>query len=478
MEEAIQPREVFRYFEEISKIPRGSGNQKKISDYCLAFAKEHGLKAEQDDALNVIIYKDGTAGYETAEPVILQGHLDMVCQKTEESTIDFLKDGVELYRDGDWIRAKGTTLGADNGIAVAMMLSILESNTIPHPPIEAVFTTDEEVGMLGAMELSMNKLHGRKMINMDSEEEDVLTVSCAGGSEIALEIPLCREEKTGMPIRVSVKGLKGGHSGVEIDKGRVNAAILLARILQAVRCVVPFSLVSMNGGDKANAIPRNATAILMAEDKDKLLEELVRYGAIIKEEIAVREPEFVLETEVLVEAGEKAMLTEVSDKLIALLLCAPSGVQEMSAEIPNLVETSLNLGVLKTEEDMVTVSFALRSNKQSALTALERKVLTYASCTECKTSLYGQYPPWEFKSDSSLQTLYKEAYKTHFGKDPKVEAIHAGLECGVFASALSGMDCISVGPNLYDVHTTEERMSISSVERIYHVVLDVLKSCK
>ncbi|MBO5364927.1 MAG: aminoacyl-histidine dipeptidase [Clostridia bacterium] len=474
----IQPREVFRYFEEISGIPRGSGNQEKISDYCLEFAREHGFKAERDSAFNVIIYKDGTPGYEAAEPVILQGHLDMVCQKEEDHPIDFEKDGLDLCRDGDYIKARGTTLGGDNGIAVAMMLAILASNTISHPPIEAVFTTDEEVGMLGAMALDMSKLKGRKMINMDSEEEDILTVSCAGGSEISMEIPLKREEKSGVYIRISVKGFKGGHSGVEIHKGRINANGLLARILQNAKSVAPFSLVSIDGGDKANAIPRSGTAILVTEDAAAFLQEVDRYGTIVKEELSAREPDFVLETEILPEPAGKAMVPEFSERLLYLLLCAPNGVQEMSVEIPNLVETSLNLGVLKTEAEQTTLCFALRSNKQSALTALEQRLLTFASCAECKTKLYGQYPPWEFKSDSALQTLYKEAYQKQFGKEPKVEAIHAGLECGVFAAALSGMDCISIGPNLYDVHTTEERMSISSVERIYGVVLDVLKSCQ
>ncbi len=474
----IEPRAVFAYFEEISAIPHGSGDMEKISDYCLAFAKEHGLKAERDDARNVVIYKDGTAGYESTEPVILQGHLDMVCQKTEDRCIDFLKDGLEIYQDGDFLKARGTTLGGDNGIAVAMILSILASDNIPHPPLEAVFTTDEEIGMLGAMELSMDKLKGRKMINMDSEEEDVLTVSCAGGSEISMEIPLERTEVKGTLIRVSVKGLKGGHSGVEIHQGRVNASSLLARILQQMKGKVPYSLVSIQGGDKANAIPRSAEVLLVTEKPDAFREALFEYEAVIRHEIGVREPNFVLESEIVQNQDARAILPELSDKLLFLLLCTPNGVQEMSAEISGLVETSLNLGVVKTEEEKAILCFALRSNKQSALTALEQKLLAFASYVDCKASLYGQYPPWEFQSDSAMQALYKEAYQKHLGKEPKVEAIHAGLECGVFASALDGLDCISIVPNLYDVHTTEERMSISSVKRIYEVVLDVLKACQ
>ncbi len=476
--EGLSPERVFAYFEELSAVPRGSGDREKICEYCLNFAKARGLRGERDSACNVVIYKDGTAGYETADPVILQGHLDMVCQKTEDCTIDFLTDGLKLSVDGDFVSAEGTTLGADNGIAVAMVLAILESDSIPHPPIEAVFTTDEEIGMLGAMELDMTKLKGRKMINIDSEDEDILTVSCAGGSEVTLDIPLTRENRDGQVVRVSVKGLKGGHSGVEIDKGRVNANLLLGRILQYAKGITEFGVVSLSGGDKGNAIPRNATAELVVADADRLVNRLQEYETVIRQEIAAREPDFALDVEVLPELSGSAICRDLSEKLVYLLLCAPNGVQEMSMEIPGLVETSLNLGVLKTEEEKITLCFALRSNKQSALTALEEKVVAYSSCVPCKATLSGQYPPWEFKSDSVLQQVYQEAYRRKLGKEIQVEAIHAGLECGVFAAGLPGLDCVSVGPDLFDIHTTEERMSISSVQRVYELILDVLEKCK
>lgn len=475
--EGLEPNRVFAYFEEISKIPRGSGNREKISQYCLDFAENHGLKAERDEACNVIIYKDGTPGYENAKPVILQGHLDMVCQSMPGSSFDFTKDPITLIKDEDFITADGTTLGADNGIAVSMMLAILESDSIAHPPIEAVFTTDEEVGMLGAMELDMSKLKGRLMINIDSEDEDILTVSCAGGSEVCLEIPYTLEERKGDRVRIAVKGLKGGHSGVEIDKGRVNANLLMGRILQYTKGITSFGVTSVDGGDKGNAIPRTAVAEIVCDDGETLAKELRQYGEIVKKEIAAREPEFELEIQV-VSGGGKVLSGNLGEKLIYLLLCAPNGVQEMSADISGLVETSLNLGVLKTDEDAIRLCFALRSNKQSALTALEEKVIAFATCVPCRATTSGQYPPWEFKSDSVLQTMYMDAYRSRFQKEMQVEAIHAGLECGVFAAGLPGLDCISVGPNLVDIHTTEERMSISSVERIYRVVLDVLEKCK
>lgn len=475
--EGIEPNRVFAYFEEISKIPRGSGDRERISQYCLDFAEKHGLKAERDDACNVIIYKDGTRGYENAKPVILQGHLDMVCQKTEGSEFDFAKDPITLMKDGDFITADGTTLGADNGIAVSMMFAILESDSIPHPPLEVVFTTDEEVGMLGAMELDMSKLKGRLMINIDSEDEEILTVSCAGGSEVCLEIPYAMQARSGNRVRVIVQGLKGGHSGVEIDKGRVNANLLMGRILQYAKGITPFGVTSVNGGDKGNAIPRTSVAEIVCDDGEAVVKALRQYGEILKKEISAREPEFELDIEMISGCG-KVLADDLGEKLIYLLLCAPNGVQEMSAEIPGLVETSLNLGVLKTDEDAIRLCFALRSNKQSALTALEEKVVAFANCIPCKSTLSGQYPPWEFKNDSVLQKMYIDAYRNRFQKEMQVEAIHAGLECGVFAAGLSGLDCISVGPNLVDIHTTEERMSISSVARVYRVVLDILEKCK
>ncbi len=475
--EGLKPNRVFAYFEEISKVPRGSGDREKISQYCLEFAERNGLRAERDEAFNVIIYKDGTPGYENAKPVILQGHLDMVCQSMSGSSFDFEKDPITLLREGDFITADGTTLGADNGIAVSMMLAILESDSIPHPPLEAVFTTDEEIGMLGAMELNMTKLKGRLMINIDSEDEDILTVSCAGGSEVHLEIPYTTEERSGERVCLTVKGLKGGHSGVEIDKGRVNANILMGRILQYAKGITSFGVASLDGGDKGNAIPRTSEAELICDDAETLVNALRQYGEIIQKEIAVREPDFVLETEIL-SGGGTVLAGDLGDKVMYLLLCAPNGVQEMSAEIPGLVETSLNLGVLKTEKDVLRLCFALRSNKQSALTALEEKVVAFATCIPGKATISGQYPPWEFKNDSVLQKMYRDAYRNRFQKEMQVEAIHAGLECGVFAAGLPGLDCISVGPNLADIHTTEEKMSISSVERVYQVVQDVLKECK
>ena len=479
----LNPQEVFKYFYEISEIPRGSGNMTAIADYCMNFAKKHSLKAVRDKANNVVIYKNGTCGLKNAEPVILQGHLDMVCQKTEDCDIDFLRDGLKLYTDGDFLKAEGTTLGADNGIAVAMILSILESNDIAHPPIEAVFTTDEEIGLIGAGALDKSLLSAKKMINLDSEDMDIITVSCAGGSDFEATVPFKRVSFSGTKVNISIGGLKGGHSGVMINCGRVNADILAARILNQLNILSmldsenSFELISINGGDKGNAIPLKCEIELCAKNPEKLKKDALSYIEIIKNEISHREPQFEA-TVTIGEAGEFQTIADIKDNIIRTILCIPNGVIDMSAEIEGLVETSLNLGILKTEEDKIIMASALRSNKKSALKFLEDKMIAYFGNMPCEIKTGGHYPPWEFNPDSKLVELYKEHFQKEFGSEPVVEAIHAGLECGIFADAIDGFDCISVGPKAYDIHTVNERLSISSTEALYKLLIKILANCK
>lgn len=476
--EGLSPERVFKYFEEISSIPRGSGNMERISRYCVDFAEAHSLKVTRDGANNVVIFKGGSAGYEDSQPVILQGHLDMVCQKTAECDIDFEKDGIDVYVDGDFVRANGTTLGADNGIAIAMIMAVLESDTIAHPPIEAVFTTDEEIGLIGAGKLDMSVLSGKKMINIDSEDPSVLTVSCAGGSDFMLILPFERKAARGRKVVISLNGLQGGHSGVCIDKGRVNADVLMGRVLNYAKSAADFGIVSVSGGDKGNAIPLACVAELISEKAEVLAEKTAEYLDVIKAEISAREPGFEYSVSVTDGAEDKVLDPAAGDKLIFTLLCAPNGVQEMSAEIDGLVETSLNLGVLRTEESRAVMQFALRSNKQSALCFLEEKLLSFAGMLRCETETGGHYPPWEYKEKSELQKMYKTAYAEKHGEEPAVEAIHAGLECGLFSSAIDGIDCISIGPRMYDIHTVNERLSISSTAETFEVLKSVLKMCK
>ncbi len=474
----LKPQKVFEYFEKLSSIPRGSGDMEKISKFCVEFAKEHSLKYVHDDSNNVIIYKDATEGYEKSSTVILQGHLDMVCQKDEGVNIDFEKDGIEVYIDGDYIRAKGTTLGADNGIAVAYALAILDSKEISHPALEVVFTTDEEIGMLGAMDLDMSKLSGKRMINMDMEGESTITISCAGGSDFGVSIPIVRDKVLSKSISICIRGLKGGHSGVEINSGRVNANVIMGRILNKVKNYNGFSLISVSGGDKGNAIPLLSRAEFVVGDTEKALEEISSYVQTIKKEISFREPDFNVEI-LLRDKKECNVIDEdLSRKIVYILLCIPNGVVDMSKEIENLVETSLNLGILKTEENEITLLHTLRSNKKSALKFMEEKLKTFYECIECTITTGGHYPPWEFKSDSVMQGLYKDVASQILGFEPECVAIHAGLECGVFSSALEGVDCISIGPDMFDIHTTSERLNIESAKRVYDILCEVLKKCK
>lgn len=473
--DTLKSQRFFYYFEKLSAIPRGSGNMSAISQFCENFAKEHNLKHIRDNADNVIIFKDGTVGYETAAPIILQGHLDMVCQKTPDCNIDFTKDGLDLYTDGDFIKARGTTLGADNGIAVAMVLAILESSDIPHPPIEAVFTTDEEVGMIGARALDMSVLKAKRMINLDSEKDDKVTVSCAGGSDFKVNIPLDRTTKQGTQITIELSGLLGGHSGDKIDKNRVNANMLAGRILNELNKVFPFDIISINGGDKANAIPNHCVIELCVKYPDDTRLVLHNLYNVIKNEIADREPDFQLAVTVGDNAQYKVFNDDVKCKIIYTLLCAPNGITEMSAEIKGLVQTSLNLGVLVTGDDIVVMHFALRSNKKSALLFLEQRLMAFFDNLNLKHETFGHYPPWEYKSDSPVRDTFCSVYSDKFGANPNIEAIHAGLECGVFADGIKGLDCISIGPALYDVHTTRERLSISSTENIYSILLKILE---
>lgn len=474
----LKPERVFYYFEKLSSIPRGSGNMKKIADFCEDFAKEHNLKCHRDSADNVIIFKEGTDGYEESEPVILQGHLDMVCQKTEDSDINFETDTLDLYIDGDFVKAHNTTLGADNGIAVAVILAILEADEYSHPPIEAVFTVDEEVGMLGAMALDMSLLNAKKMINLDSEEEGIVTVSCAGGGDFNVTCPVKRNKAQGVYAKLLLKGLKGGHSGMEINSGRVNADILMGRVLDELKRQCNFDIISLTGGDKANAIPNRAEAELCVYDVGSFKAAADNVFDTIKAEISHRESDFAPEV-VFGESGEFEVYdSETSEKLVTALLCVPGGVMDMSAEIDGLVETSLNLGILKDMGDSVYMGLSLRSNKKTAMEYLKRRLDALFKTLGCKTEVSGVYPPWEYKENSVLQNLYCDVYKKLFNKEPQVAAIHAGLECGVFSSGIEGMECISIGPEMFDVHTVSERLSIASTERFFDLITEILKNLK
>ena len=474
----IEPKRVFHYFEKICSIPHGSGNMSQIASFCENFAKEHKLEYVRDEHDNVVVFKPASKDKEGVAPIILQGHMDMVCQKAEGCTTDFLKDGIEPYIDGGFVKANGTTLGADNGIAVAMILAILESDEYKHPPIEAVFTVDEEIGLLGAGKLDCSQLKAKRMINIDSEEEDNVTVSCAGGRDFRARFSFEKENIKGKKLLITLKGLQGGHSGVEIHKGRASANILAGRFLNLFADDSNVHLVSVNGGDKVNAITNLSRIELVAENKAEFIEKANEYLGIIKEELSSREKDFYYTIEEL-SFGEHSVVKNSFKKTIAsLLVCSPQGVMAMSAEIQGLVETSMNLGILKTTEDYFELHYSFRSNKKSAIDNLESKMRAlYSFVPDCDIYIYGSYPAWGYKAESPLRVVYCECYEKQYSKLPNIEAIHAGLECGVFSSKIEGLDCISIGPDMTDVHTFNEKLSIKSTENIFKVLISVLEKC-
>ena len=477
----FEPERVFYYFEEISKIPHGSYNTKAISDYCVDFAKEHGLNYYQDEVNNVIIYKEATPGYEHISPVIIQGHLDMVCEKESDSTIDFSKDGLELLVSGDDLYANKTTLGGDDGVAVALGLAILEDNEKPHPALEVLFTTEEEVGLIGADALDTSKLSGKYFINLDSEEEHVLTCGCAGGIRVDGNIPVKREQFTGMQYTIELSSFLGGHSGMEIDKWHINPVILMGRLLFELSEAVPVRLLSLKGGNKDNAIPREAVAEVFVDiSESKKLEEAFAHSkeAFLSEFLSM-EPEMKMVITSCSEREADVLSGEDFSNVIFFLQASPVGVQAMSADIQGLVETSLNLGVLELKEDRLAVSYALRSSKNTARIALEKKMKQYIThFPGGSTSTRGEYPAWEYRKKSKLRDLCTAVYKELYYKEMKVEAIHAGLECGVFSEKIKDLDCVSLGADVFDVHTPKEHLSISSTKRTYEYLWEVLKKAK
>lgn len=471
--ENIEPKEVFYYFEELCKIPHGSFNTKPVADWLVDFAKNNNLEYSRDNSDNVIIIKEATLGFEEKEAIILQGHTDMVCQKTADSKKDMDKEGIDIVLDGDCISAKDTTLGADNGIAVAMIMAVLASSSISHPKIEAVFTSNEEVGLLGASEIDLSNLSAKRLINIDSEDEGVFTVSCAGGNMTKAKIPVEREDFDGKTVLIKISGLSGGHSGIEIDKGRANANILMGRALYKISKADNVRLVFANGGLKDNAIPAEAVAKLLVTDENKALDIVKRLQDEFKNEYSTTDKNIKIELEF--SEYETPMTKDSTRKIISFLMSAPNGVEEMSADVLGLVQTSLNLGVLKTEEDKVTASFCVRSSKESQKIMLTERVSVLSEAFGGNVEVFGDYPGWDYKKDSPLRDLLVDVFKSQYGYEPKIEAIHAGLECGILASKIEGLDSISIGPDLKEVHTPRERMSACSVKRVWEMLLEVLR---
>lgn len=474
--ENLQPKEVFHFFEEICSIPHGSGNLQKISDYLVSFARERGLEYIQDKELNVMIKAPGSAGYEDKETVILQGHMDMVAVKEEGADIDMTKEGLKTRTDGEYVWAEGTSLGGDDGIAVAYCLALLDSKDIPHPPLEVVITTNEETGMFGAAAIDLSGLKGRKMINIDNEEEGVFIVSCAGGARVYSELTVSRKEIAACKVKIDVSGLLGGHSGEMIICGRGNANIILARTLLEALDRTGFNLIEISGGVADNAIPANATALVAIDEAGlgAFRKSVAATLADIRGELGSKDPDLDIRVTQL-ESGSVSVMEEADTRKVLSLICAfPDGVQAMMAAPAGLVETSLNLGILKTEGDKVTIEQSVRSSVESSKNYLIRKLgnITRSMGGEVKVS--GSYPGWKFKEDSPLRDHMVKVYTEMYGQEPKVEAIHAGLECGLLSDKLPGLDCISIGPDMQDIHSPKERLSVKSTANVWEYLKRVL----
>lgn len=473
---------IFTYFEEISKIPRGSGNEKAISDFLVKFAKDHNLEVIQDEVLNVIIKKPATPGYENAPGVILQGHMDMVCVKNANKVHDFLKDPITLKYVDDMIYADGTSLGADNGIAVALAMAVLTSKDTNHPPLEVLITVDEESGMTGANNLNPEHISGKILLNLDSEEEGKLLVSCAGGLRAAINVDAKwkNASKDLVPYTIAIKGLMGGHSGTEIDKERGNSNKLLGRVLHDLYKEIPFNLAHISGGSRANVIPSEAEAvILISSDKYEAIEiKVKKWDEILKNEFKVSDPNVVVSISKSEKVFDKTLDSTATAKVVDLLIAIPNGVQNMSKSIEGLVESSSNIGVLTTDDKGICFEFSIRSSVSSRKDYIKEQIGTIAKLANVEFEANGEYPAWEYNPNSKIREVCQKVYKEKYGEEPEVVAIHAGVECGLFGEKFPDLDMISMGANAYDAHTTNEHVSISSVKRTYEYLLAILEELK
>ena len=473
-----EPKEVFKWFYEISQVPRGSGNERAISDFLVKFAKDRKLEVHQDKAMNVIIKKPGTAGYEKAPTVIIQGHMDMVCEKEASSNHDFLKDPIKFVVKGEMLYADKTTLGGDDGIAVAYALTVLDSKDIPHPPLEVLITTEEETGMGGAMALTDEHLQGTRLLNIDSEEEGVFLVSCAGGANVHVFFDIKKEAAKGKFLKITVGGLLGGHSGIEINKQRANSIKLLGRILYNIKQNETINIVEISGGSKHNAIAKDAYAVIAAENTEAVLKIVEKMTADFKNEYRAVDKLLTVTANETQNSSGQMFTKELTLNLIDFMASIPNGVQYMSMEIHGLVQTSLNNGVLEELDGKIKFTTSVRSSVKRALDEIVDILRIQAERCGAEFKKASEYPAWEYSPDSPVRDAAVNVYKKLNNKEPLITAIHAGLECGLLKKTLPKVDAISFGPNLYDVHTPNEHMEIASVERVWKFLLAYLAELK
>lgn len=476
----LAPQEVFRYFKEISDVPRSSSHNEKISAYLVNFAKEHELEYYQDESGNVIIWKEGTPGYENSDMVMIQGHMDIVAEKTEDSTHDFQNDPLELIVDGDTLTANKTTLGADDGAAIAMGLALLDSTDIPHPPLEFIATVDEEIGMLGAYALDGSKIRSRKVINIDSEEEGIITVGCAGAVDIFTSFPADKKLVNGVKYKYVVDGLLAGHSGLDIHQERANAGQIVARMFLDAREKAELNIVSINGGRATNVILGKVEGeVIVAASDVKAFEEIIATSTEeIKAEYRTSDPGITVSIEAVGEASEEAVDTVCQDNFFKFLVACPTGAEHYSVELKGLVETSHSIGVVKLEDGRLITKSMSRSSVNSRNRLLARKIGIIAEALGAEVEHGSSYGAWEFNNKSDLLDVCINAYKEQYGEEPVVSAMHAGIECGIWAEKVGKVDAVSIGPDMTGVHSVNEELSIPSTERTWNYLKLILSHCK
>ncbi len=474
----LKPELVWKHFQSLTQIPRPSGKKEAIAAFLVNFGKELGLETLQDEIGNVLIRKPASAGYENHPGVILQAHMDMVPQKNNDTVFDFEKDPSRAYIDGDWVTAEGTTLGADNGIGLATAMAVLEDKSLVHPPVEMLVTVDEETGMYGAFDLKGSWLQGKTLLNLDSESEGELYVGCAGGVDATITfgyIPAPIEEGD-MALRVVLTGLKGGHSGCDINLQRANANKLLFRFLKEAVAEYDARLAYVAGGSLRNAIPREAEAIITVpadgvEDLQNLVSEY--------EDLFIREYEGIEEgirfTTEPCALPENLIPVEIQDSLIHSIVACPHGVYRVIPEMPDVVETSNNVAVITTKDNCVTILCLTRSSVESRKEELQDIIESCFALAGAKVEFSGSYPGWKPNLNSRILALMKETYQEEYHEDPRVIIIHAGLECGIIGRNYPGMDMISFGPTIKHPHSPEEKVNIPTVEKFYHFLLATLK---
>ena len=469
-----EPKRLFEIFEEICAIPHGSGNEAKISEYVETTAKKNGHFCIRDLENNVFVRVNGSHGRENEDAILLQGHTDMVCEKNSDTIHDFEKDPLKLELDGKWLRAKGTTLGADNGVAVALMLAIIEGELESHPPVECLFTSSEEVGLDGAKAFDYSVVKATGMINLDSEEEGIVTVSCAGGVRSDLSFNATRTAFCGKAYEIKISGLVGGHSGAEINCGRANANKLMGRILFELSKNTSVNISYIEGGSKDNAIPRECRALIAVSDEDVALDAFKRISAAIIGELYECDKGVNI-TMTKTQTPELMIDGEGSRRIVSVINLAANGVFAMSEGIDGLVEYSRNLGVIKTADNLVEMIFSSRSSVESRIDASISELDCLAALTGCGVKHYSRYPGWKYEKESVLRDKYVEVARKCFGKEPIIMAIHAGLECGIIKSHIPNMDMISIGPDMKGIHSPDEALDLDSFERFWKLIKEMLK---